>query len=358
LIHEYAGNLHLHTVYSDGQATHDEVALAAIQAGLDFVVATDHNIWVDGVDGYRYLGERRVLLLTGEEIHDPLLHPQRNHLLVYEARRELATLASDPQALLDAVVQAGGFAFIAHPVDPAAPLFLQPSLPWTEWDVFGYAGLEIWNFMTEFKARLTSLPRAVYYAYRPDDIGRGPFPETSARWNQLLNSGRKIFAIGGADAHAIPARMGPLSRTLFPYEFLFRSVNTHVLVEEPLTGEVERDRQILMHGLRDGHAFVGFDLPAPTRGFRFSADGDGQAAGMGDVIRSRFGVTLRVHLPRRADIRLLRNGETLRSWEDVQAVIFTTPEVGVFKVEASIYFKGRTRTWILSNPIFVEPWRR
>jgi len=35
---EIIGNLHTHTVYSDGFGTHDEVARAAIAAGIDFVV--------------------------------------------------------------------------------------------------------------------------------------------------------------------------------------------------------------------------------------------------------------------------------------------------------------------------------
>ncbi|HLC02028.1 MAG TPA: CehA/McbA family metallohydrolase [Anaerolineales bacterium] len=358
MTYEYAGNLHVHTRYSDGYGSHDDVALAGLQAGLDFVVTTDHNIWVEGIDGYRYLGDRRLLLLTGEEIHDRSLHPQRNHLLVYEARRELSALAHDTQAVLDAVRQAGGLAFLGHPFDPAAPRFHRPSLPWTEWDVTGYTGLELWNFMAEFKSRLPSLPVAIYYAYRPSDIGRGPSAEALARWDQLLGAGKKVFAIGGADAHAFPAQLGPLKKTLFPYSFLFRAVNTHVLIEEPLTGQVEKDRRLIMQGLQSGQAFVGFDLPCPTRGFRFTAGGDGQSTGMGGVVRSHFGVTLQAHLPQRADIRLLRDGQVVRTWEDTQAMIYTTTEVGIYRVEASIFYRGRVRTWIVSNPIFVQPWRR
>ena len=45
--HEYAGNMHMHTRYSDGTVWHADIAAAAIDAGLDFVIVTDHNIWVD-----------------------------------------------------------------------------------------------------------------------------------------------------------------------------------------------------------------------------------------------------------------------------------------------------------------------
>jgi predicted metal-dependent phosphoesterase TrpH len=85
--HEYVGNLHTHTRYSDGHGSHEDIALAAIEAGLDFVIVTDHNVWVEGMDGYRYLDRQRVLLLTGEEIHDQAREPQKNHLLVYETPR-------------------------------------------------------------------------------------------------------------------------------------------------------------------------------------------------------------------------------------------------------------------------------
>jgi hypothetical protein len=358
LTYEYAGNLHAHTRYSDGYGSHDEVALAALQAGLDFVVTTDHNIWVDGIDGYRFLGDRRLLFLTGEEIHDRSLHPQRNHLLVYEARRELSNLSRDPQTLLDAVRRSGGLAFLAHPADPAAPRFRQPSLPWTEWDVTGFTGLELWNFMSEYKSRLSSLPRALYYSYRPMEVGRGPAPEVEERWDRLLAAGKRTFVIGGADAHAIPIRLGPLNRIVYPYSFLFRAVNTHVLTDSPLTGVVEADRRVLMESIRAGRAFIGYDLPAPTHGFRFTAGGDGQSAEMGGAMRSRFGVTLQAHLPMRADIRLIRDGQTAKTWLDTQAMVHTTAEPGAYRIEAHIYFKGRMRTWIVSNPIFVEPWRR
>ncbi len=43
---ELVGNMHMHTLYSDGTATHREIAEAAARAGLDWIIVTDHNIWV------------------------------------------------------------------------------------------------------------------------------------------------------------------------------------------------------------------------------------------------------------------------------------------------------------------------
>ncbi|HSM58601.1 MAG TPA: hypothetical protein VK879_20775, partial [Candidatus Sulfomarinibacteraceae bacterium] len=47
----------------------------AIRAGLDFIIVTDHNVWVHGVEGYYETDEGRVLLLTGEEVHDVRRQP-------------------------------------------------------------------------------------------------------------------------------------------------------------------------------------------------------------------------------------------------------------------------------------------
>jgi len=351
--HEYVGNLHTHTRYSDGHGSHEDIALAAIEAGLDFVVVTDHNVWVGGMDGYRYLDRQRVLLLTGEEIHDQAREPQKNHLLVYETHCELAPRARDPQGLVNAVTQEGGLSFIAHPADPAAPAFNEDDLSWVDWDVTGFTGLELWNFMSEFKGLLTSLPRSIWYAYNPTLVASGPYPGVLERWDRLLASGTKIVAIGGTDAHAMPVSLGPLKRTIFPYEFLFRTVNTHVLLREPLTGDSEIDRRRLFHAIREGHCFVGYDLPSSTRGFRFTAQGEKGEFEMGDTTEIRFGVTLKISVPKRAEIRLLHDGEEIHRWDYQETAVHTVNQPGVYRAEVYLRYKGKLRGWIFSNPIYI-----
>jgi hypothetical protein len=350
---EYAGNLHTHSIYSDGHGRHRDIARAAILAGLDFVVVTDHNVWVQGMDGYRYLEGKRVLLLTGEEIHNPQREPQKDHLLVYETRAELASFSSDPQTLLDEVNRREGLAFAAHPTDPAAPLFEEDDLSWEAWGVEGLTGIELWNFMSEFKSKLSSLPRALYYAFNPAAVARGPFPEVLQRWDHMLSTGKRTVAIGGSDAHAFPASLGPLKRTIFPYEFLFRAVNTHVILNSPLTGETARDRRAVFNALRVGNTFVGNDLLANTRGFRFHALGESQQVGMGGDLAIKLGATLQIRTPAPAQIRLIRNGVEIARWKDVETAVQTVRQAGAYRVEAHIPFRGRMCGWIYSNPIYL-----
>jgi hypothetical protein len=148
--------------------------------------------------------------------------------------------------------------------------------------------------------------------------------------------------------------MGPLTRVLFPYEFHFRAVNTHIFTPEPLSGDLATDRKLVLDALRNGNAFVGYDLPAPTRGFRFSAQGLGESAIMGDEIWVDSGVTLQVRLPLRAECRLLKDGEVIKTVEERDTCAHITTEPGVYRVEVYIFFRGKRRGWIFSNPIYVR----
>ncbi len=353
-MHEIVLNVHMHTRYSDGSGTHKDIAQAAMKAGLDAVIVTDHNVLVGGVEGYYRSGTTRVLLLVGEEIHDQARDPQKNHLLVFGANRELAMLADNPQHLLDAVREAGGLSFLAHPHDPAAPAFDQTDITWEAWDVQGYTGLELWNGFSEFKVYLTNKPRGIFYAYFPHLIGRGPSPMTLLKWDELLLDGKRVVAIGGSDAHALRLRLGPLARVVFPYEFHFKTVNTHLLLPQPLTGDAVVDRKAVYEALAAGRCFVGYDLPASTRGFRFTAQGREKRVTMGEEISVEGGVTLQARFPALVECRLLKDGAIVKTWRRQQACTHIVTEPGVYRVEAYRRYLGRRVGWIFSNPIYVR----
>jgi len=347
-------NLHMHTPYSDGYGTHAEIAQAALRAGLDVVIITDHNVLVVGPEDYYREGNRQLLLLVGEEIHDQSRQPQKNHLLVFGVDRELAILAQDTQQLLDTIRQMGGYAFIAHPVDPPAPAFNEPDISWVDWTVQGYHGIELWNGMSEFKSLLKSRLHAIFYATNPGRIAHGPFPEALRRWDELLVSGRHIAVVGGSDAHALPGRLGPIRRTLFPYDFHFKAINTHVLTPAPLSSDLVADRQMVLDSLSRGRSFIGYDLPESSRGFRFTAQGMDQNAQMGDDINSKYGVTLQIRLPRQTECHLIKDGKIVKSWLKRENCTYITNEPGVYRVEVYLNYLGKRRGWIFSNPIYVR----
>jgi predicted metal-dependent phosphoesterase TrpH len=350
---ELVTNLHLHTQYSDGTGTHQDVLRAAMRSGLDVVIPTDHNVYVQGMDGYLREGRRTVLLICAEEVHDRTRLPQKNHLLVLGAGREMTTYAANPQNLIDQVQKAGGLAFIAHPKEHALPFLGEADITWEDWGVQGYTGIEIWNSLSELKDVSHSFAQTIFHALLPKTITHAPLPETLALWDELLASGRQVVAVGGSDAHALKKSLGPIHKTIFPYEFHFGTTNTHIFTPQALTGELNVDRRMVLQAFREGHAFVGYDRPAPTRGFRFSAQGDENAM-MGDTIRLGKGVTLQIHLPGEAECRLLKDGLVVNTWHNQEFCTHITNQPGVYRVECYLRYLGKRRGWIFSNPIYVR----
>ena len=353
-MHEIIANLHMHTPYSDGFGTHRQIARYAAEAGLEVVIVTDHNVHVRGVEGYYEEGGKRVLLLVGEEVHDATRQPQKNHLLVFGAEQSLARQAGDPQQLINAARDAGGLAFIAHPNDPAARHLEQDDLSWVDWQVEGYQGIEVWNGLSELKPRAPTLLHALLYAYFPRLLAKSPMPATLKLWDTLNAKGTPVVGLGGSDAHAIPIRRGPLRRTIFPYSYHFKAINSHLLLPQPLTGDLVFDKLMVMQALKRGSLFIGYDLPHSTRGFHFTAQTAQGTQPMGSETLHQGGITFQIRLPLPVECCLLRDGAVVKTWRGRETCTYLTAEPGVYRVEAYLRYLGERRTWILSNPIYVR----
>jgi hypothetical protein len=174
----FRGDLHLHTVHSDGERDPEELAAAARAGGLDFIVSTEHNtnaanrVW----PACRTSG---LLVIPGEEVTT-----RHGHWLA---------VGLSPHAWVDwrygpsdgvfprfaaQVRDQGGLVVAAHPSVP---------LPGSAWE-FGFDhvdALEVWNGR-----------------WNLDD-------ELSLRiWQRLLRQGRRIVAVGGSDSHAHHQQVG------------------------------------------------------------------------------------------------------------------------------------------------------
>jgi len=356
-LYEYVGNLHNHTPYSDGILYHRDMAQAAAQAGLDFLIITDHNVWVTGTEGYYdFKDDRNILMLTGEEIHDLDRKPEGSHLLVYDANSELRNLSKNPQELIDTVAETGGLSFLAHPFERASPIVEDAVYSWRDWHVTGYTGLEIWNYMSEFKGLVTSRIAAMFYAFYPDVGIRGPFQETIDKWGRLLSNGHRVVITGNADAHGQTYSMGPISRCIFPYKFLYNAVNTHLVSRQKFTGEKSEDKSIVYSALRNGNCFVGYETPYPTRGFRFSASNDSNSCIMGEEISILdHTIDIKANAPAACNMKILCNGQTIAESRNQTEINCRVSEPGAYRIEATIRHKSQERCWIFSNPIYVVP---
>ncbi|HZD11530.1 MAG TPA: hypothetical protein VE553_09320, partial [Candidatus Binatia bacterium] len=288
-----------------------------------------------------------------------------NHFLAYGARTELAPYASDPQALIDATNRAGGHGFLAHPFECDLEMFDGANLGWQCWEVTGYRGLELWNYMSSFKNEvsrnldgmswrngLLARLKIVRMALHPERYVMGPEMEVLEKWDELLAQGQRIVVVGNSDAHGTQMSMGPITRTIFPYEFLFRAVNTHVLTPEPLSGDVESDREMIVEAVAAGKGWVAYDMPHRTRGFRFTCQGRNKGT-MGDEVTFDAGATLQALAPVKANIRLIRHGEIISEVQNEQNLTHMAVEPGAYRVECRITYEDKLRGWIFSNPIYL-----
>lgn len=345
--HEYVGSIHLHTSASDGAMSYHEVASVASDAGLDFLIVTDHNVFTGGMDGW--YGD--VLLLVGEEVHDTKRIPAANHYLALDIERHVPGDGASAQEVIDAVNAQGGFGFLAHPFEHSPPFTREPELPWVDWSATGYTGLEIWNYMSEFKSYVRDVGRALLYIYFPQAPMRGPFQETLAKWDELLQH-RKIAAMSGTDAHGNTYRFGPLRRQILPYEHCFRAVRNHIITTGPFGGDLEHDRALVYAALRGGSCFVAYDAIGDATGFSFTARSGDATADLGGEIKLEGDVDFEITSPLPADLRLLHNGRMVANSRG-RTLRYSTSEVDVYRVEAYRRHLLKTRGWVFTNPIYV-----
>ena len=355
---EIVCNLHNHTIYSDGTGDYTHIAQEALKTDVDVVIITDHNVRVKGMERYVEENDRRVLMLTGEEVHDQDRMPQKNHMLVFGLEREVAQFAYDPQKLIDQVNRSGGLTFLAHPYEYALPLFNETDITWESWEVEGFTGIELWNGFSEFKTVVRNMRQAIMYAFVPQRIPHQPLPQALAKWDELLTQGRQVTAVAGSDSHALNYRAVFFRKTIFPYRYHFSTLNNHLLVQSPLTGKISHDREMIYQALGKGASFIGHDLPASTRGFIFTAENNETTASMGDELNLESGATLRIKLPQKAFLRLIQNGTPIFEAGNMDHLVKTIDKSGAYRVEAYLDFLGKKRGWIFSNPIYVRKVRR
>ena len=345
--------LHIHTKYSDGNANHEELINVARKAELDGIITTDHNIWVDGIDGFYGDGKNRIMLLVGEEVHDRGLIPPGNHMLVIGQTKELSPYAPEPQRLIDQVKLGNGLSFIAHPIEDPLERFNEKAFSWRNWEVKEFSGIELWNQMSEFKSVSQDISSAVIHALFPKRMSLGPLEKTLELWDELITTrNRRVVAVGGVDAHQLVKKIGIFKLKLYPYLHHFRSVRTHILTSEPLNKNFLEAKKQVLDALRQGHCFVGYDIPAPTDGFRFSVNNDEGQFIMGDEVKVTGGLTFQIRLPYKNLCRFYKDGKLVNEWNNREVCTHITTEPGVYRVESFIPYKGKLRGWIFSNPIY------
>jgi len=335
-IYRYVGVVHVHTTFSDGEGTIEEVIAAARGTGLDFLVITDHNdLRAKGHEGWH----GGTLVLAGEEV----TRPSGNHMLALGIS-EFISPDLTPQGGIEAAKAQGGRVFLAHPFYQGSALIDDPPLPWRDWEVCGFDGIEVWNLTADLHQVLGERPPA----RPPRDVLALATPNRAAlrKWDELLARGR-VVGLGGSDAHAerIPRWNGT---TILPYEKAFRALRIHLLLRESLNGHLRHARDLVLEAISSGNFLVAFDhlyggeevLASVVQGEELFLPGESLPG------KSKASV-LRVDLPVTAGIRLIHRGrEFLRRKGRNISVRLDLP--GPYRLE--IYLGDRP--WVLVNPFY------
>lgn len=302
----WRGAYHVHSTVSDGSGTPDDIALAARQAGLDFVILTDHG------DGTRQPEPPRlvhdVLLIDGVEIST-----DDGHYVALDMTAAPYPLAGAGEAVADDVRRLGGIGILAHPDSP------NPALRWHNplVDADGYEWLNadtIWRTasMAHVAVRMLTYPfdRAGSLTALAVDPGTVFGMHDTPR-------ARVPIALAAVDAHARVGwrrdedpRSGGRTIAKFPsYDAMFGTAGVVVpWLDGVPSGDAARDARVVLHAIRHRLAYSAVFSMARTPWVALELVEPADTALQGSDARGAATLVVRSNAPADAHIRVRRNG--------------------------------------------------
>lgn len=174
----YKGNLHAHTVNSDGDSSPiDAVAWYKLN-GYQFVAITDHNRFTDPGLVAPSLADDFLLIPAEEITNERTVHVNAIGISRVIPPQRGATVTEILQASIDATREQGGVPIINH-----------PNFLWA------FTATEMRPLKGAFLLEIASGHPGVNHD------GDGRVPATEQMWDQLLSAGRRIFAVSVDDVH-------------------------------------------------------------------------------------------------------------------------------------------------------------
>ena len=348
LWHEYSVALHVHSRYSDGTGSVSAILRDAQASHVDVLLLTDHDTRMGAKDpGEGYYG--RTLLLVGAEIT-----PAQNHLLAFFTER----LPNAQEAFSDIVNQVSdqsGLSFVAHPNDSGNSILRLPSYRWTEREVRGFTGLEIWNHLSHWSDGVKGIISGFRSLGNPLRGLKYPRAQDLRLWDQLAQEsltphGKGVVGIGGIDAHAVRVGWRRLSFRVFPYQVSFRTIRTQVYLTEPFNRDLDHDRELVKDALYNGRCAVMAYRHGSEKGFRLWVEVGEQSWPMGSHVTMQPNLHLKALSPVPAAWLVFRNGNLLTTANgNFLDTILDNP--GVYRVE--LHRGSQKWGWLYPNPVYV-----
>jgi hypothetical protein len=300
------GDLHTHTIASDGVHSVEELAWKAKRAGLDFVAVTDHNQMVSADALPRLEG---VTLIPGVEWTHYKGHA---NFLGVDKPFDGCFATNTPQetqAIFQSAHERGAFITINHPFEECCVF---------EYDLntLPFDCLEIWN---------------------------GPMRESNLKavglWQSMLTAGKKVPVCAGSDYHK-------------DTPFIFLGGPTTCVYT------LSNGASDILQALRQGHAYLTFAPDAPS--LKMSA---GENTIMGDSIiwSKQSEMAIEVDALLAGDVvRIITAQDSQPIWKAEQngrfAMVFPIERPGFVRVEILRAFLPGLPVLpaLISNPIYFD----
>lgn len=337
---EICGAIHLHTTFSDGGVNYKELIDAAALLDLDFMVVTDHMSLgglENGFEGFH----GKLCTIVGYEHQDSINH---NHYLAMGVMRVFHE-CTEPNEYVEAIKQAGGIGFLAHPAEKRHYFGNLPPYPWTAWNVSNFDGIEIWNQMSDWVEQIRSFFSIVRLFY-PRRFLMAPPDELMQRWDSL-NRQKFVSGIGGVDAHSRRVGKGLFSMQIFPIKVELKGIRTHIYLDnESVSDDFSTEKKKILNALRDGRGFFSNYRRADARGTKFYIDyNNGNRALPGKSSLYSLPAQITVEIPEKGIIHLIADGKKVHTVIGNKAE-FDINREGIYRIE--VYRKSKA--WIYSNP--------
>ncbi len=317
----WRGDLHLHTIHSDGNWTMAELFSSARNAGLDFIVVTDHNTASHHEELERLTkGLRQPLVMRGEEITTYGGHTNAWGL-PSGTWIDFRTHPGDNRRISDIAAKAhraGALVSINH------PFALCGGCAWSyDAAVRDFDAIEVWN---------------------------GPWETTDESalkmWDKILQTGRRITAIASTDSHRPDTPLGK------PTTY----VAAKALSQAALLAAIRQGRAYLI----DGAPRFAIDFEAElANGKRRARSIIGDEIHLSAAGKIRFFINT-VATPQGTTVSLISNGKVIQSFP---ARTDGQPQIIEVDCRADSYFRievrdGKNGMIGLTNPIYVKVLRQ
>jgi predicted metal-dependent phosphoesterase TrpH len=177
----YRGNLHTHTINSDGDSPPYEIVAWYKRNGYQFLALTDHNTYTDPAP-FDTNPNDSFLLIGAEEITNAkTVHVNAIGITRAIPAQSGSTVTALLRASIDAVRAQEGIPLINHPN-------------------FG------WAFTAADMLPLATMPRVALLEIASghplvNHAGDGLVASTERMWDQLLSAGMRVYAVAVDDAH-------------------------------------------------------------------------------------------------------------------------------------------------------------